>query len=360
MHIKILLQALNQPWFIQPEAAQYNAAILHNIIAGQSLNTTGLDDKPVKEIAYATNALGQRTGNIQDANDDAIAVINIRGALMKYDYCGAPGTQSIMNALQQANNIPSISAIILQFDSPGGSVDGTQQLANAIKSSAKPVVAYINGMMCSAAMWLGSAASMRIASSNTDIIGSIGTMTSWNDFKGYYEKMGIKTHEVYASNSTQKNLPFREANADNVKGEPNYDPLIKTWLDPLNSEFISAIEKNLPGIDKTVLSGGHYLAIEAKKKGLIDRIGTFESAIESAIQLGKKHKDAKPAAQIKSGQAIMDQSNIVLAASRKIVNQVAGMGHAGTSMPKPENISARQKVGAMEMPFQKALLKMVE
>ncbi len=119
------------------------------------------------------------------------------------------------------------------------------------------------------------------------------------------------------------------------------------------------MQRNLPAVDKSVLNGAHYIAIEAKKKGLIDRIGTFESAIESAIQLGKQ-KDVKPAGQIKSSQAIMEESNIVLAASRKIVNQVVGLGHAGTSMPKPENISAGQKVGAMEMPFQKALNKMVE
>src|SRR4051812_49200179 len=79
----------------------------------------------------------------------------IFGAVMKYDYCGAAGTQSMMRALEQANDNPSISAIILQIDSPGGAVDGTQQFADAIKNSKKPVVAYINGTMCSAAMWLG-------------------------------------------------------------------------------------------------------------------------------------------------------------------------------------------------------------
>src|SRR6059058_4208514 len=58
------------------------------------------------------------------------------------------------------------------------------------KNSAKPVVAYISGMMASAAMWIGSAAAVRVASSSTDIIGSIGTMAAWNDYSGYLQQLG--------------------------------------------------------------------------------------------------------------------------------------------------------------------------
>ncbi len=350
MNINILLQALNQPWFIQPEAAEYHALVLHQMITGQSASMEDAD-KPVKEFAFAVNAAGQKISTIQDASDNGVAVINIRGAIMKYDYCGAPGTQSMMQALQQANNNPSISAIVLQFDSPGGSVAGTQYFADAIKSSTKPVVAFVNGMMCSAAMWLGSAASLRIASSNTDVIGSIGTMAAWNSVKGYYEKLGIKTHEVYATGSTNKNLQYREANGNYAKGTPNYEPLIKTWLDPLNSEFTGAIQINLPAVNKNILNGAHYLAIEAKKNGLIDRVGTFESAIQAALQLGRQNKTASAAAQSKSSQQVIEESKMVIAAAQKIINPVSGN--------EAKVIPIVKKVDAMQMPFQKELLKML-
>jgi ClpP class serine protease len=185
------------------------ALVAHKLFTSEKASWFDDDDEEeTKEFAWIVNASGQRIGSIEDAVNNGIAVINMQGAVMKYDYCGAPGTQSMMKALQQANDNPSVSAIVLQIDSPGGSVDGTQQFANAVKNSAKPVVAYINGMMCSAAMWIGSAASQRIASSNTDVIGSIGTMASWNDFSGYMEKLGIKRHEVYATDSTHKNNRF--------------------------------------------------------------------------------------------------------------------------------------------------------
>jgi protease IV len=275
-----LIRALNSPWFIQPEAAEFHSLILHKLLTQETSLTTLNEDKPVKEFAFAVDAAGKRIGTVKDAANAGVAVINMQGAIMKYDYCGAAGTLTMQQALQQANENPSIKAIVLQIDSPGGSVDGTQQFANAVKNSSKPVVAYINGMMCSAAMWIGSAASKLIASSNTDTIGSIGTMASWTDFNEYYKKIGLTKHEVYATDSTQKNIQFREAN-----NKANYEPMIKTWLDPLNKEFTSAIMQNLPNADKTVLNGSHYIATEAKKKGLIDSIGSFQVAVKTALSL---------------------------------------------------------------------------
>ncbi len=284
MDIKVLLQALNATWLIEPTAANNYALVLHQLITGHRSSFFDDEGDQPEEFAWSTNEHAVRVGSITDAVDNGIAVITLRGAVMKYDYCGAPGTQSVMKALQQANDNPSLSAIILEIDSPGGAVDGTQQLANAIKNSKKPVVAYVNGMMCSAAMWIGSAASKRIASSNTDTIGSIGTMASWRDAKCYWEKEGVKFHEVYATASTHKNLPFREAE----KG--NYESLITTWLDPTNEEFISAIQENLPNADKAVLNGAAYIAKDAKKKGLIDSIGTFDDAVKAALNLGKQQQ----------------------------------------------------------------------
>ncbi len=289
MDIKVLLQAFRNDWFIEPTAAEHYALLAFQIITGE--RTSLIDEKSEpKEFAYVVNAAGKRIGGISDAVDNGVAVLSLEGAVMKHDYCGTPGTQSLMKALQQANDNPAVSAIVLQIDSPGGSVDGTQQFANAIKNSAKPVVAYVDGMMCSAAMWIGSGAQQRIASSNTDVIGSIGTMAKWKNFDGYYKTKGIQSHEVYATNSTQKNLPFREAEGRNEQGQSNYKPLIETWLDPMNDEFTGNIQTNLPDADKSVLNGKAYIATDAKKKGLVDKIGSFNDAVNAALKLSKQQQ----------------------------------------------------------------------
>ena len=84
-------------------------------------------------------------------------------------------------------------------DSPGGQVTGTDLLAEAIKNSATPIVAYIEGMAASAAYWIISGASKIVASSDLDRIGSIGTMLMVEDLKPFFEAQGVKFHEVYAS-----------------------------------------------------------------------------------------------------------------------------------------------------------------
>lgn len=275
-----------------PSYAESLSLVVHKLFSGdiKSLFDDDDDDDEPKPFSWLINSEGQIIGNIEDSEKEGIALIQLKGAVMKYDYCGSVGTQSIGDQIMLANANPGVSAIILRIDSPGGSVAGTQELADVILESKKPVVAYADGMMCSAAMWIGSSAKYRIASSKTAVIGSIGTMCSWIDFKGYYEKMGIKSHEVYATGSSKKNIQFREANGNNAKKESNYEPLIKTWLDPLNGVFTSAIKNALPDADSDVLTGAHYVAEEALQKGLIDSIGNFQTAIDKALELSGSNK----------------------------------------------------------------------
>lgn len=291
MNIKTILQAVNTDWMLLPSYAESLSLMVHKLFSGEinSLADDDEEDKP-KAFSWLINAEGKIIGSLEDSEKEGIALIELQGAVMKYDYCGSVGTKSIAEKIAMANQNPGVSAIILRIDSPGGSVAGTQELADTILASQKPVVAYADGMMCSAAMWIGSSASYRIASSKTAVIGSIGTMCSWVDWKGYYEKIGVKVHEVYASTSTKKNIQFREANGNNAKKESDYGPLINTWLDPLNGVFTSAIKNALPDADPDVLTGAHYVAEEAMQKGLINSIGNFQTAIAKALELGGSNK----------------------------------------------------------------------
>jgi protease-4 len=308
--LKVLLQAVARPWFIDPVAAKKYAGIIAGMFDPKREITWSADlIKPVsKDFVQFIGAapIGGSTSN----NNTQVALINLQGAVMKYDYCGAPGTQSLMNMIDQVNAMPNVKAIILQIDSPGGAVDGTQQLADKIKNSKKPVVAFVNGMMASAAMWFGSSASYRIASSNTDFIGSIGTLCTWDDFSEQDALNGIKVHEVYATASTEKNLEFREASG----AEPNYQPLIENILDPINNEFISTLKSNMPKVNEAVFTGKIYIAKTALEMGLIDKIGTLQDAINHALSLASKSKtnmETKTFTHVQSitGQETLEQLN---------------------------------------------------
>jgi ClpP class serine protease len=279
---KVLLEAVGRPWYIEPQAATHYASVVQQLFDREAI-TAFANDEP-QELSFAVNAKAERIGTVAEANSEGVAVINMRGPVMKYDFCGSPGTQSMIKAVEQANANPAIKGILFQIDSPGGAVDGSYQLHDAIKNSSKPTGTFVNGKMCSAAMLFGSATNFRTASSAVDMLGSIGTMMSWKDFTKADAAQGIETHEVYATNSTNKNIGFRE-----VKEKGSYDALKAELLDPTNDEFTNTIQANLPNADKSVLNGSVYLAREAKKKGLIDNIGTFDSAVKQVLKLAKNN-----------------------------------------------------------------------
>lgn len=211
---------------------------------------------------------------------DGVYVLPVTGALLKNEYCDSPGTSNMLTDFNQALTNAEVKGIVLQIDSPGGSVDGLEVFASAIKASTKPVVAFVDGMMASAAYRIGSSASLIIASTATDMVGSIGTMVQWADFTEAYKQRGITLHEAYATESTDKNRVLKEATATG-----NYTNLVTTLLDPVNDSFLSAVKANRPGINldkENVLTGKVYMAKEAIKYGLVDKIGSLQSAIKTA------------------------------------------------------------------------------
>jgi len=118
---------------------------------------------------------------------------------MKEDMvCGPAGTATLGRIIQQADNNPNISAIVLHIDSPGGTVDGTEALANIIRNTNKPVVAFADGLMASAALWIGSAANEIIASTDTDEIGSVGVIMRFADWQPHWEKPALTRQQVSA------------------------------------------------------------------------------------------------------------------------------------------------------------------
>lgn len=267
-----IIRALNQPWLIDPNQADKWASFALEML------------KPGAVATPISGANEESTPYIKDN----VFVLPVNGPLMKYENCGSPGTANMVASLLQANANDNVEAIVLQIDSPGGTVDGTKVFADAVKNSKKPVVAYVDGLMASAAMWIGSAAKQIVASTKTDMVGSIGTMVQWADFTEAYKAKGITVHEAYATQSVDKNKIFKTASGG------NYTELITSMLDPINNEFLGAIKQNRAGkinlSGENVLTGKVYMAADAVKHGLVDSIGTLDSAIKSAKALASSKK----------------------------------------------------------------------
>ena len=210
-----------------------------------------------------------------------IAIINLSGALMKEDFCGQLGTQSILTLFDLADTTESVEDIVIVIDSPGGTVDGTFALADAIAECTKKVTAIIDGMCCSAAYWIASGADEIFASAPTNIIGSIGTMIQLYDKSKCLENQGVVLRTYNADDSVNKNTEFSEA----LKG--NGKLLVKNLLNPINDEFIAGVTANRPDVNKEALTGKVYIGKAALTAGLIDGIKCMDDII-AEIKAQKK------------------------------------------------------------------------
>ncbi|MDD4553994.1 MAG: S49 family peptidase [Bacteroidales bacterium] len=281
----LLAEILSSPWLINTERSAAYASVLLSLIKGEQIfegDSSLARERNRPYILAGSGNQNERFG-FTDTNIPAgsVAVIPIRSEILKYDQpCGPRGTQSILSDVKSADQNPGIKSIVLVIDSPGGQVSGTDLLAEAIRNSTTPVVAFIDGLTASAAYWIISGASRIIASSNLDRIGSIGTMMMVEDLQPALEQLGVKFHEVYATLSVDKNADFNQV----LDGK--YDDYRKNVLDVINAKFLETIRSFRPSVNETALTGKMFFAPQAMELGLIDKIGSFEKAIETAFSLG--------------------------------------------------------------------------
>ena len=136
---------------------------------------------------------------------DGVGVIYIHGPMLRnpdlFDQIvlGATNTEEIIAAVDEASARHDIQALFLDIDSPGGSVNGTPELAQAVAAASKKkhIYAFSSGQMCSAAYWVASQADAIYATPSARI-GSIGVILPVVDSSAAFEQAGLKV-EVFAA-----------------------------------------------------------------------------------------------------------------------------------------------------------------
>jgi protease-4 len=287
MKFRILSALLRSAWAIDHRFAMAHGGIVAGLFNGldfeSSSETEYAEEKNSLPYAISASIPNRKYSTFDDAPQGSIAIIPIRGPLMKDDEqdCGvlSAGMDTLGSRILDADQHPNISGIILYIDSPGGTVDGTQALADKVKSCKTPVVTFVDGLMASAALWIGTSASLVIAQNSTTEIGSIGVMVQFADMQPRWEKKGVKFHRINADQSQDKNKTFTDA----LNGD--YSGIKTDQLNPLAEKFITAVKANRPNLPDSVFTGKMYFAEEAFSLGLIDSIGTFDSAIDVVTAL---------------------------------------------------------------------------
>lgn len=211
---------------------------------------------------------------------DGVATIPVRGVLTRYVswwswYFGGTAYETIATDARAAFAKPEVTRLLLDVNTPGGEVDGADETAQLIRSMSeefgKPVDAYIGGKGLSAGYWL-SVAAQRIHVGPASMTGSIGTVLSCPDTRGFQKMIGIREREFVSSQSPRKRL-----DPNTPKGQSE----IIAILDAMADVFIDRVA-DYRGTDRdTVLAdygqGGVFIGQAAVDAGLADSLTTYEA-----------------------------------------------------------------------------------
>ena len=207
---------------------------------------------------------------------DQIAVISISGTVT-YDSSNSTkiftSASQIEKALNDANSNKNVKALVLDINSKGGSEVASEEIAEDIKKSSKPVIAYIGDKGLDESYLIASSADSIVASSSSKI-GGIGL--SYIDSNKYSrENLTGVYNENYLKLKKDNNT-----NADNLANG-------QKMIDQDYTQFIKRIAENR-GLEPNYLAklayGKRYNGNEAKNLGLIDKIGNKNKAIKLAAK----------------------------------------------------------------------------
>ncbi len=307
-----------EPWAIAPEAMDGIIGLAMDMAAGK-LFTLPQSEAPQSIMSVA----------------DGVATISITGPLLpttdEFDrvMLGATSLDEVRSTVESAAADPAVTSIVLNIDSPGGTVRGTPEAADAIyeASKVKPVRAHTSGTMASAAYWLGSQATS-VSMTRSASVGSIGVMVPHIDQSKRAEMLGVKV-ELFTTGK------FKAAGFPGTSLTESQRELIQERIDQVFGEFKSAVTRQGRKIPAEAMQGQTFYGPQAESLGLA-------TVVRSASQAGKAGSSPLRAVDTAedgmSEQVASTPSEEVVASVETVVAEIAN--EAAPSAPECEQEAA--------------------
>ncbi len=236
--------------------------------------------------AGAEERQAARPGTRERASAGHVMVIPVLDAISNRPHSFGSSTQGIGAALDAAVASNDVASILLDIDSPGGTVEGVPELAEKVFAAreVKPVVAIANGMQASAAYWIGAAASEVVVTPSSSV-GSIGVYTIHEDITQRLEKKGSKVTTIQFGKYKTELAPWVELSEDAREH-------LQERVDEIGAWFVRDVARFRSDTAANVQSGygeGRVLSADAALRvNLVDRVATFEETLDRMLA------DAKP------------------------------------------------------------------
>jgi protease-4 len=214
---------------------------------------------------------------------DAVAVVVASGDIT--EGTGGPGMVggiSTSNMIRAAREDSQVKALVLRINSPGGSAYGSELIRRELeltRNAGKPVVVSMGDVAASGGYWISMSADEVIADPNT-VTGSIGVFAILPTADKVVDKLGIHTAGVTTTWLADAYNPLRPL-------DPRFGQVIQASINHIYDEFTTKAaiaRRTTPEKIDAVGQGRVWTGTQAKERGLVDRIGSYGDALQSAAR----------------------------------------------------------------------------
>lgn len=282
--LHLLATFRSMPWAVEPSVMALMSAIVDRWSAGVRLSP----DEISAAIGDAPESAARRQAQTAGMSGKGVQVIPVYGVLAHRAYAVAntskplTSTEALAAQVQAAADDPNVGTILLDVDSPGGSVFGVQELADTVAGARKRkhVVAQVNNTAASGAYWVASQAS-EIVVTPSGMVGSIGVIVPHVDTSAARERVGIK----------QEFITYGKFKAEGHIDGPMTDEH-RAHLQSIVNQYGAAFTRDIAVGRRTDVEtvrgpafgeGRMKLAKDAVASGMADSIGTLEETIARLV-----------------------------------------------------------------------------
>lgn len=273
-----LAQSARSPWALDEARAGTVAAVITDLSLGKEVSASRLG-----AAVGGANLGGPPAARPQilpaARGGKSTALVSCRGVIL-YDLEYQPyavSARRLAQTMRQLAADPSIGRIILAIDSPGGTVTGVEEAADAVFAARaiKPVVAMVDPLCASAAYWIASQAS-KINCTPSGDVGSIGVFMLHVDVSQAMAAAGIKPTFIFAGEHKV------EGNSYEPLG-PEAKAYLQAETNAIYGAFLRAVARgrgvSAALVQQTFGKGRTVSAREAKRLGMIDGLGTLDDVV---------------------------------------------------------------------------------
>ena len=211
------------------------------------------------------------------SGEDRVALIRVEGVILD--------AQQTVGDLKKYAESPTVKAIVLRIDSPGGGVVPSQEIYDEVKrirsKNNKAVVASMGSVAASGGYYIAAATDKIMANPGT-LTGSIGVIMELANFEGLLKKIGVESVVVKSGEHKDIGSPFRKMKEDDRL-------ILQAVMDDVHSQFIEAVAegRSLDVHEVRILADGRvFTGRQAKAAKLVDELGDLEDAIKLAAEMG--------------------------------------------------------------------------